>query len=263
MENKPLFSIATPCYNSAKTIERTIVSVLGQSFRDYEYIIVDGGSTDGTMDIIHKYEPLFEGRMKIKSEPDKGLYDAFNKGIERSVGVYCWNVNSDDYLAPDALATVAKAVEGIKDGPMPIIVGAMRVILEGGKVVRDLVPSASRAARLYKKNGMLNHPAMLVPKSVYDEFGVYDTRFKIAADMDFFHRVYPKYPYFIYIEEVITNMARGGVSNSFVYRKDIADAKLFMKKKYRNPLVRCYYLALWHKAYFLRKRRQMKDAASQ
>ena len=78
---KPLFSIATPCWNSESTIERTIKSVLRQDFKDYEYIIVDGGSTDSTLDIIKKYEPLFEGRMQWKSEPDKGLYDAFNKDL--------------------------------------------------------------------------------------------------------------------------------------------------------------------------------------
>lgn len=103
MAHRPLFSIATPCYNSEKTIERTIKSVLQQEFKDYEYIIVDGGSTDGTLEIIKKYEPLFEGRMKWKSEPDKGIYDAFNKGVQRSSGYYCWNVNSDDWIEPDAL----------------------------------------------------------------------------------------------------------------------------------------------------------------
>ena len=72
-------SILTPCWNSARTIERTIKSVLQQNFIDYEYIIVDGGSTDGTIGIIKKYEPLFDGRMKWKSEPDRGIYDAFNR----------------------------------------------------------------------------------------------------------------------------------------------------------------------------------------
>ena len=112
MANKhPFISIATPCWNSEKTIERTIKSVLAQTFTDYEYIIVDGGSTDGTLDIIKKYEPFFGGRMKWKSEPDKGLYDAFNKGVERSTGVYCWNVNSDDYIEPDALLKIHSFIQ--------------------------------------------------------------------------------------------------------------------------------------------------------
>ena len=81
-----LFSIITICFNSEKTIERTIKSVLTQTFADYEYIIVDGGSRDSTLDIVKKYEPLFEGRMKWKSESDRGIYDAMNKGIMRSSG---------------------------------------------------------------------------------------------------------------------------------------------------------------------------------
>ena len=111
MENNVLISIATPCFNSEKTIERTIKSVLDQKFKDYEYIIVDGGSTDKTLDIVKKYEPLFEGRMRWISEPDKGIYDAFNKGVERSRGVYCWNVNSDDWIESDALLKISSFLQ--------------------------------------------------------------------------------------------------------------------------------------------------------
>ena len=102
-----LFSIITICFNSEKTIERTIKSVLTQTFADYEYIIVDGGSRDSTLDIVKKYEPLFEGRMKWKSESDRGIYDAMNKGIMRSSGTIIGIVNSDDWLDSEALDVVA------------------------------------------------------------------------------------------------------------------------------------------------------------
>ena len=98
MKKQPFFTIVTVCWNSDKTISRTIESVLEQDFKDYEYVIVDGGSTDNTIDIIKAYEPRFEGKLKYKSEPDKGIYDAFNKGIERATGKYIWLVNSDDYI---------------------------------------------------------------------------------------------------------------------------------------------------------------------
>ena len=80
------FSIITISYNSGKTIERTIKSVLAQSYTDFEYIIVDGASKDDTMDIVKRYEPLFEGRMEWVSEPDNGIYDAMNKGIKLAAG---------------------------------------------------------------------------------------------------------------------------------------------------------------------------------
>lgn len=93
-----LFSIITVCFNSEKIIERTIKSVLEQSYQDYEYILVDGASSDRTLEIIHQYEPLFQGKMKLISEPDKGIYDAMNKGIRVASGELIGIVNSDDYV---------------------------------------------------------------------------------------------------------------------------------------------------------------------
>ena len=110
MNKQPQFSIITICFNSSATIERTIKSVLAQTFTDYEYIIVDGGSKDSTLDIVKKYEPLFEGRMKWKSEPDKGIYDAMNKGIMRSSGEIIGIVNSDDWLETNTLQILADEI---------------------------------------------------------------------------------------------------------------------------------------------------------
>ena len=106
MSINPFITIVTVCYNSEKTIERTIKSVLSQQFTDYEYLIVDGVSKDTTLSIIQKYEPLFNGHMKWRSEPDKGIYDAFNKGCKWASGKYVWIVNSDDYMEPDALTKI-------------------------------------------------------------------------------------------------------------------------------------------------------------
>lgn len=91
-------SIITATYNSARTLRDTFESVLAQTYRDIEYIIVDGASRDATLDIIREYEPRFEGKMKWVSEPDKGLYDAMNKGIARATGDVVGILNSDDSI---------------------------------------------------------------------------------------------------------------------------------------------------------------------
>ena len=101
-----LFSIITVCFNSAKTIRQTFDSVLQQRCKDYEYIVVDGASTDGTVDIIKEYEPKFEGRMRWISEPDKGIYDAVRKGFAMSSGeILAW-IGSDDVYMPNAFKVV-------------------------------------------------------------------------------------------------------------------------------------------------------------
>ena len=113
-------SIITVSYNSSKTIEKTINSVLSQTYKDVEYIIVDGASSDGTVEIIKEYEPLFEGRMKWISEPDNGIYFAMNKGIQMAKGELIGIINSDDWYENDA---VEKIVYGWSDaGKKPLSV---------------------------------------------------------------------------------------------------------------------------------------------
>ena len=105
-------SIVTATYNSSKTVRDTIESVLSQTYKDYEYIIIDGVSKDNTLEIVREYEPKFEGRMKIFSEKDKGIYDAMNKGFHRATGDVLMLINSDDLFArPDALELVVKEFE--------------------------------------------------------------------------------------------------------------------------------------------------------
>ena len=101
-------TIITTSYNSGKTIEDTILSVLSQGYEDFEHIIVDGNSKDNTMDIVRKYEKEYRGRLKYISEPDKGIYDALNKGIQMSTGDVIGFLNSDDkYAKNDVLSIIS------------------------------------------------------------------------------------------------------------------------------------------------------------
>lgn len=255
-EKKPLFSIATPCWNSVDTIERTIKSILEQDFKDYEYIIVDGGSTDGTLDIVKKYEPLFEGRMHWKSEPDKGLYDAFNKGVQRSHGVYCWNINADDYLEPDALLKLADFINknNLEDN-LPVISGILNFVSRDGKKIFFTTKSDKNLAKIsYERDYMgVPHPATLVPKEIYDKLGCFDIKYKIMGDADWFHRVYKAGEHFVFADFTITNMADGGISNLFNYKQCLKDRLYYYKKFYNNPIERLFRLSLWTVSFYKQK----------
>ena len=254
-DNRPLFSIATPCWNSVSTIERTIKSILAQEFKDYEYIIVDGGSTDGTVDIIKRYEPLFEGRMKWKSEPDKGLYDAFNKGVERSSGIYCWNVNSDDYIEPDALKNLAEFIHSNQWEELPVIAGKCNFVSNNSQNIISIMSSdTNNIEKCFKRDHIgVPHPATLVPKDIYNKYGIFDTYYNIIGDLDWFHRVYEAGARFVFIEKVITNMADGGVSNLYNYAKSLRDRKYFLNKFYPNLFDRMFRLIRWTLSFYRAK----------
>lgn len=245
MNTKPLISIATPCYNSEKTIERTIKSVLAQEFKNYEYVIVDGGSTDGTLDIIKKYEPLFEGRMRWYSERDKGIYDAFNKGVKYSNGYFCWNINSDDWMEPNALSLLAPYME--ENVNNTCVLCCRLKMIDGSK--ERVLPIVTKEGIKKSAEGMLFmgiiHPASIYSKLVYDKIGLYDDRYYISGDMDHFIRSYnSSLVEFIPLDLVISNMADGGVSNTFNFKKFNHDRKLRFTKFSKNRISAYYKLAL-------------------
>lgn len=251
MNEKPFISIATPCRNSVRTIEKTIKSILCQEFKNYEYIIVDGGSTDGTLEIIKKYEPLFEGRLKWSSKPDKGIYDAFNIGVERSQGIYCWNVNSDDYISPNALKEIYNFVHDKKEEEYPIIVGNMNLIDASGKIISTVKQNKRKIDQGYKKDYIgISHPATIVPRSIYERIGTFDPNYKIIGDLDWFHRAYKAREKFAILDTVLSNMSDSGTTYQFNFKKSLQDRMYFLKKFYNNPIERLYRLLFWVKNFY-------------
>lgn len=224
--NKTKFSLITICFNSAATIERTINSVLLQTNQDFEYIIVDGGSHDKTIDIVKKYESLFGNRLKWTSEPDKGIYDAMNKGIERASGIIIGIVNSDDWLEPDALDNVLKCYEKYDNSFQSVCCGWMNFHYGNGmsQILKTDELALHKKALVYEMGGV-RHPATFVPKSVYNKYGLFNIDIHIMADTDFIVRLVKAGVLFIFPNKVLTNMSDGGASNKalmkacFDYRK--------------------------------------------
>ena len=205
-------SVITTAYNSSSTIRDTIESVLAQDYADFEHIIIDGNSTDDTFEIIKSYEPRYGGRLRYISEPDKGIYDAMNKGIEMAKGEVIGMLNSDDFFSSsEVLSNVAKEI-GELDG----VYGDIHFVNPADltKSVRKYSSKSFSTSKM-KMGFMPAHPSFYCRKKVFDKVGLYDTSFKIAADFEFLLRA-------LYIHGIKTKyipldfvtMRTGGISTS-------------------------------------------------
>ena len=163
-DNTPRISIVTATYNSAATLPRTMSSVLAQTYPAYEYIIIDGGSNDGTLATIEKVRESFDEkgiRLIVVSEPDNGMYDAMNKGVEKASGDIIGIINSDDWYEDDALETVAGAY---RDEPFDLFYADLRLIFPGGKTIVK-----HSKDRRYQTSRHWNHPTTFITKEIYDK----------------------------------------------------------------------------------------------
>lgn len=203
-------TVITVCYNSARTIEKTIQSVVSQKYHDLEYIIIDGGSTDGTQDIVEKYK---DNIAIYISEPDKGIYDAMNKGIENASGDIVAFLNSDDWYIAEV--DVFNKVEGyFRDSNADIISG-------GICVCRDGVCTKVPRVKLTKENIFFDivcpHPAMFVKRKLYARLGKFDISYKIAADTKWIINAYMDGINILCVEDYFTYFSEGGISTTKRY----------------------------------------------
>lgn len=178
-----LVSIITPTLNAERFIQETILSIKAQSYRYIEHIIVDGGSTDRTLDIIQRYENI-----KLLRGPDKGMYDAINKGIRASQGEIVAYLNADDLYLPD---TVQIAVESfIRLPEVELIYGDCYYIDENGKLLfKYRFPQFDWGFFLMRKGSPISQPTTFWRKSVHNKYGFFDASYKLYGDYDFFMRV--------------------------------------------------------------------------
>lgn len=192
-------SLITVTYNSAKTLEDTINSVLKQNYNNIEYIIIDGNSSDNTVDIIKKYEPHFNDRMQWISEPDNGLYDAMNKGIKIASGDVVGIINSDDfYHRTDIIQRVIDSF--VKDKDLQVVFGDVRFV-NHSNLNRTVRYYSSRrfTPKRFRFGWMPAHPTFFTYKKNFEKCGLYRTDLKIAADFEllvrFLYKEKLKYKY--------------------------------------------------------------------
>ncbi|HET7818865.1 MAG TPA: glycosyltransferase family 2 protein [Bacteroidia bacterium] len=203
-------SILTVCYNAESTIEFALQSVLNQDYKDIEYIVIDGASSDNTPSIIKKYEGKIA---KIVSEKDNGMYYAINKGIELATGDVVGLLHADDFYASNKI--ISRIVTEFQSNNVDAVYGDLQYVLkeDTNKIFRNWNSNPYHPS-LFLKGWMPPHPTFFVKKKCYKELGNYNTSFSISADYELMLRFLYKHQIPVsYIPEVIVKMRVGGVSN--------------------------------------------------
>jgi glycosyltransferase involved in cell wall biosynthesis len=204
-------SLITVAYNAERHLQHCIDSVLAQDYPDIEYIIIDGGSTDGTLPLIHGYGDRIA---QVVSEPDRGIYDAMNKGVRLATGEVIGLINADDFYAHPQVISRVMATFAAQD--TDTVFGDL-VYVEAhdlDKVVR-YYPSRGFHPRQMRRGIMPPHPTFFARRSMYEQYGYFDDHFRICADFDLMLRWFHHHEVsYVHIPEVLVKMRTGGVSTN-------------------------------------------------
>lgn len=233
-------SIITATYNSGATLRDTMESVLAQDYDDYEHLIIDGGSKDNTLDIVRELEPRYKGRLRWVSEPDRGIYDAMNKGILMATGDVIGLLNSDDfYTSKDILSTVDKEIR-----QFDAVYGDIHYVDPRDTTTPIRFYSSAPFRRWKMRLGFMPaHPSFYCRRTVYTRYGLFDLDFKVAADFEQLLRlIYINRIFTRYIKKDFVTMRTGGASSSGfeshkrilrdhlkAYRKNGVSSSLFLE----------------------------------
>ncbi len=225
-------TVITVCYNSAKTIEQAIKSVVFQDYRDLEYIIIDGGSIDSTLEIIEKYRDYITVCI---SESDSGIYDAMNKGLKYASGDVVAFLNSDDWYAPN-IQVFKKVEEYFSNGKADIISGNI-YRYKGG--TEKKMPWRRLTEETAFLGAICPHPAMFVKRELYSRLGGFDTSYQIAADAKWTLEAYLNGANILFVEDYFTCFREGGISTTKIYEavKEEYKAMLSCARKYNRSQI--------------------------
>jgi len=206
----PVVSLITAVYNNETHLRDALESAKSQDYPHIEHIIIDGGSTDGTLEILEDYR---EEIALVISEPDSGIYDALNKGIRNASGTYIAFLHSDDVF--DNPAALRRLVEASEHSNAEFCCSDVVIVdRDSDEIIRFYMAQYFRTW-LFKIGWMPPHPGCLFKRSLHDEFGLYSTKFKIAGDFDFMVRMFfSRTIRWTYVNNITMRMRRGGASNS-------------------------------------------------
>lgn len=201
-------SVITVAYNSASTIADTVLSVIRQTHTDLEHLVVDGQSTDATVEVVQAHR---HPRLLLSSEPDQGIYDAMNKGLRRATGELIGFLNADDFYADDeVLARVARA---FADPDVEACYGDLVYVTENNKRVVRYWKSRAYAPGGFARGWCPAHPTFYIRRSALERLGLFDLTYRLAADTEFMMRYLEKGVRSVYIPHIQVRMRVGGATN--------------------------------------------------
>lgn len=207
-------SVVTVVLNAAGSIEACIDSVLGQTYDNIEYLVIDGGSTDGTLDILARYRDKIDYQV---SEPDRGLYHAMNKGVEAATGDYVYFLNSDDRFCDDAVvADVAAAIEG--NPPVDLVYGDVLMRSGTGEVTRQQQVSVLNRETLCRRG--FCHQALFARRDAFSKTGGFSEQYRIVADGDWLARALAAGATSLHLDRDIAVFSRDGLSGNTNWRAE-------------------------------------------
>ena len=227
MTKKPLISIITVCYNIKDEIERTCQSIVSQTSNNYEWIVIDGGSTDGTVEILNKYKD----KMSIFiSEKDSGIYNAMNKGIQKATGEWCIFMNGGDCFAASDIIEKFEKLDGIYEYADIVYGDVNSIDTTGNKKVKTY---AYPLTKYHFYNGeTINHQASFIKTELFDKYGLYNEYYRIISDLEKWIVFFINNCKFIKWPKIISNSYKGGISTTQLEKVNFEIDKI---NKKNNP----------------------------
>jgi glycosyltransferase involved in cell wall biosynthesis len=225
----PLVSIVTATLNSAATLERTFRSVHAQTIPGIEHIIVDGGSRDGTLDLVRRFA---RGHDYWISEPDRGISDAFNKGVAMARGRYIQILNADDWLSGNQIECAVKTVEG---AGADFAFGDL-VFYEGNRPIFFYIGDAAYERVIHRRMPSVGHATMLASRAAFERAGLFDTSYAHAMDYDWLLRLHNAGGRGVYCPDIVGHMTHAGISNRN-FRETIEEVREIAVAHGRNPYI--------------------------